>query len=76
MFKRWISLSEENQLVIGSRRSGKTTFLKQRFPNLKYTTLDDLDLLQWARGDGKGFIESLNPSAIIDEIQRVPELTV
>lgn len=76
MFQRWISLFKENQLVIGPRRSGKTTLLHSRFPDLRYTTLDDLDNLQWAIRDGKGFIESMLPSAVIDEIQRVPALTI
>ncbi len=76
MFKRWITLDQSNQLVIGPRRSGKTTFLKNAFPNIKYITLDDLDYLKWARSDGKGFIESLLPTSIIDEVQRVPELTI
>lgn len=43
---------------------------------MHYVTLDDLDLLGWAKSDPKGFISSLGKSAIIDEIQRFPLLTV
>ncbi len=76
MFKRWISLSSQNALIIGPRRSGKTTFLKTNYPNYKYVTLDDFDHLRHAREDPKGFIESLGSKVIIDEIQRDPQLTI
>jgi predicted AAA+ superfamily ATPase len=77
MFKRWLEISEQKScLMIGPRRSGKTTLLKNRYPSLPYATLDDLDLLDWAKGDPKGFVSNLGSSAIIDEIQRFPSLTV
>lgn len=63
-------------MMIGPRRSGKTTLLKQRYQALPYATLDDLDLLEWAKGDPKGFVSNLGNLAIIDEIQRLPSLTV
>jgi len=76
MFKRWAKIPEDNAIIIGARRSGKSTILKMRFPHFKYVTLDDLDLLDWAKKDPKGFILSLGDKAIIDEIQRVPILTI
>lgn len=77
MFKRWISLpAEKSCLIIGPRRSGKTTLLRQRHPGIPYATLDDLDLLDWAKQDPKGFVSHLGGDAIIDEIQRHPLLTV
>jgi len=77
MFKRWIERpSRRSCLIIGSRRSGKTTLLKQRYPELPYVTLDDLDYLDWAKRDPKGLISHLGQKAIIDEIQRLPMLTV
>lgn len=63
-------------LLIGPRRSGKTTLLKSRFPGYSFATLDDFDLLVWARKDPKGFIAGLGGRMIIDEIQRCPQLTV
>jgi predicted AAA+ superfamily ATPase len=62
--------------MIGSRRSGKTTLLMHRYPEWPYATLDDLDHLDWAKRDPKGFISHLGKQAIIDEIQRHPLLTV
>jgi len=77
MFTRWIDLpTEKSVLLLGPRRSGKTTLLKERFPDFAYATLDDLDNLDWARSDPKGFVQSLGKQAIIDEIQRHPLLTV
>jgi uncharacterized protein len=77
MFKRWLEIPPNKScLVIGSRRSGKTTLLKQRYPVWTYATLDDLDFLDWAKRDPKGFISHLGNQAVIDEIQRLPLLTV
>ena len=77
MFQRWLEMpSHRSCLIVGSRRSGKTTLLKHRYPEWPYTTLDDLDFLDWAKRDPKGFISHLGKKAIIDEIQRLPMLTV
>lgn len=77
MFKRWLEIPpNKSWLVIGSRRSGKTTLLKHLYPEWTYATLDDLDYLDWAKRDPKGFISHLGTKAIIDEIQRLPLLTV
>lgn len=63
-------------LIIGPRRSGKTTLLKHRFQDFQYATLDDLDYLDWCKQDPKGFIAKLGSRAVIDEIQRMPALTI
>lgn len=77
MFKRWLEIpSQRSVLIVGSRRSGKTTLLKHRYPEWPYATLDDLDYLDWAKRDPKGLISHLGKKAIIDEIQRLPMLTV
>lgn len=77
MFERWLDIStQKSSLIIGPRRCGKTTFLRSRYADLNYVTLDDLDLLDWAKRDPKGFVTALSGSAIIDEIQRLPILTV
>ena len=77
MFKRWIEIpTQKSCLITGPRRCGKTTLLRSRYANLKYVTLDDLDLLDWAKRDPKDFITQLAGSAIIDEIQSLPILTV
>jgi predicted AAA+ superfamily ATPase len=77
MFERWLEIPHNKScLIIGPRRSGKTILLRHRYPDLKYATLDDLDHLNWAKQDPKGFISSLGSGAIIDEIQRLPVLTI
>jgi predicted AAA+ superfamily ATPase len=77
MFQRWLDIpSRRSCLIVGSRRSGKTTLLKHRYPQWPYATLDDQDHLDRAKRDPKGFISDLGKQAIIDEIQRHPLLTV
>lgn len=61
-------------LVVGPRRAGKTTLARMLGNRGRiYLTLDDQTTLDAARGDPAGFIRGLD-RAIIDEIQRVPEL--
>ncbi|WP_199698868.1 ATP-binding protein [Oleomonas cavernae] len=61
-------------LVVGPRRAGKTTLVrKMGGPGRTYVTLDDQTALDAARSDPVGFIRGLD-RAIIDEIQRVPDL--
>jgi hypothetical protein len=61
-------------LVVGPRQAGKTTLVRQiAEQGLRYLTLDDELTLLSARDDPVGMIRSLD-RAIIDEIQRVPQL--
>jgi uncharacterized protein len=61
-------------LVTGPRQSGKSTLVRTfENDNRKYYTLDDAVTLAAVRSDPTGFIRSLD-MAIIDEIQRAPEL--
>lgn len=77
MFDRWLDiLDKKSVLLVGSRRSGKTTLLKSKFAAYKYITLDDNDIFDWVKRDPKGLLLSLGNKVIIDEIQRAPELTV
>ena len=76
MFKRWMSIPTGSALLLGPRRAGKTTLLREAFPEASYVTLDDFDYLTWAKEDPKGLVASLGKFAIIDEIQRVPTLTI
>jgi uncharacterized protein len=65
MFKRWLDIPQNKScLILGPRRCGKTTLLRHLYPALKYVTLDDLDLLDWARRDPKGFVTNLEGSVI------------
>jgi predicted AAA+ superfamily ATPase len=61
-------------LVIGPRRAGKTTLVRAMGEDgREYLTLDDQTVLDAARADPEGFIRGLD-RAIVDEVQRVPEL--
>lgn len=61
-------------LIVGPRRAGKTTLVrKAEDAERRYITLDDQTALAAARSDPAGFVRGLN-CAIIDEVQRAPEL--
>lgn len=60
--------------VIGPRQSGKTTLVRHAFPEMQYASLEDPDVRRLAQTDARGFLEQFPNGAILDEIQRVPEL--
>ena len=60
--------------VTGPRQSGKTTLCRSTFPNLKYVNLEAPDQRQFAESDPRGFLARLGGGAILDEIQRIPDL--
>jgi predicted AAA+ superfamily ATPase len=61
-------------LVVGPRQAGKTTLVRQLAGSgMQYITLDDAAARQSAEDDPAGFIRNLD-RAVIDEVQRAPEL--
>lgn len=60
--------------VTGPRQSGKTTLCRAAFPGKPYVNLESPDIREFARDDPRGFLASYPDGAILDEIQRVPEL--
>ncbi len=60
--------------LMGPRQSGKTTLIKSLFPHKPYVSLEELDIRDYARNDPHGFLNDYPQGAVIDEIQRVPEL--
>lgn len=60
--------------VTGPRQSGKSTLLKQLFPDYDYVNLEDVQLRERANNDPVGFIRSRPPRLIIDEAQNAPDL--
>ena len=60
--------------VTGPRQSGKTTLCRAAFPHLDYVNLEAPDQREFAESDPRGFLARLNRGAILDEIQRVPDL--
>jgi len=65
--------------LAGARQTGKSTLVRafsDRGAAWCYRTFDDLDTLASARADPQGFVESLGDRAILDEVQRAPELFI
>lgn len=81
MFERFVERRAEEALadtpvvlIVGPRRAGKTTLVrKMGEAGQTYITLDDQTVLEAAQSDPVGFIRGLD-KAIIDEIQRAPDL--
>jgi predicted AAA+ superfamily ATPase len=61
-------------VLTGPRQSGKTTFLKEQFPNYTYVNLENPDLRNYAIKDPNGFLTEHARYVILDEVQRVPHL--
>lgn len=61
--------------VVGPRQSGKTTIVRQLFPDKPYVNLEKPDERRFAKEDPNGFLSRYTNGAVIDEIQRVPELS-
>ena len=60
--------------VTGPRQSGKTTLCRGTFPHLAYVNLEAPDQREFAESDPRGFLSQLPKGAVLDEIQRVPDL--
>ena len=60
--------------VTGPRQSGKTTLAKAVFAEKPYLSLEDPDVRRMALDDARGFLERLPNGAVLDEVQRAPEL--
>jgi predicted AAA+ superfamily ATPase len=60
--------------ITGPRQSGKTTLVKMVFPQKEYFNLENPEVRAFARENPGGFLSRLSDGAIIDEIQRVPDL--
>ena len=60
--------------LTGPRQSGKTTLLKNTFPDYQYISLEDPDYREFAQNDPKGFLKNFSENIIFDEVQRVPHL--
>ena len=60
--------------VTGPRQSGKTTLCRAAFPHLDYVNLEAPDQRDFAESDPRGFLARFGEGAILDEIQRAPDL--
>ena len=60
--------------VMGPRQAGKTTLVRNLFPEYTYVNLEDKVTRELAENDYIGFFSKYPEPMIIDEVQRVPEL--
>lgn len=60
--------------ITGPRQSGKTTLARQVFASKPYLTLEDVDTRRIAQADPRAFLGQFTQGAVLDEIQRAPEL--
>lgn len=60
--------------IEGPRQSGKTTLAKAVFSDYAYANLEEFATRRLAETDPRGFFEKYPTPAIIDEVQRVPQL--
>lgn len=60
--------------LTGPRQSGKTTLARAVFSDHGYVSLEAPDVRAFAAEDPRGFLARYPNGAIIDEVQRVPEL--
>jgi predicted AAA+ superfamily ATPase len=60
--------------LTGPRQSGKTTLARAVFPHLPYVSLEDPDVRRHAIEDPRGFLAGYARGAVLDEIQRAPQL--
>jgi predicted AAA+ superfamily ATPase len=69
-----ISLAFPVLALTGPRQSGKTTLARSSFPDKPYRTLEDPETRQLAAADPRAFLAQFPDGAVLDEIQRLPEL--
>jgi predicted AAA+ superfamily ATPase len=60
--------------LTGPRQSGKSTLCRACFPNLGYANLEAPDVREFAKSDPRGFLRQFSRGAVLDEVQRAPEL--
>lgn len=60
--------------ITGPRQTGKTTLSKIIFSDKPYRSLEDPDIRQAATDDPRGFLERFPDGAVLDEVQRCPDL--
>jgi predicted AAA+ superfamily ATPase len=60
--------------VTGPRQSGKTTLVRSLFPRHAYASLEDPDVREFALEDPRGFLAGFEGGAVLDEVQRTPDL--
>ena len=60
--------------LTGPRQSGKSTLCRAVFPRLPYVSLEAPDVRGFAVDDPRAFLAQFPKGAVIDEVQRAPDL--
>jgi uncharacterized protein len=60
--------------LTGPRQSGKSTLCRWLFPGKPYANLEAPDIRSFAADDPRAFLAQFPDGAILDEVQRTPEL--
>ena len=60
--------------LTGPRQSGKTTLARAAFPGKPYVSLENPEQREFAAADPRRFLAGFPDGAVIDEVQRCPEL--
>jgi predicted AAA+ superfamily ATPase len=60
--------------ITGPRQSGKTTLARAVHADKPYVSLEDLDVRQFALEDPRAFLARYPDGAVLDEVQRAPEV--
>lgn len=60
--------------ITGPRQSGKTTLARSAFAHLPYVNLEDPDTRDLALADPRRFFARYPDGAVLDEVQRAPQL--
>lgn len=60
--------------ITGPRQSGKTTLAKAVFGDKPYLSLEDPDVRTLAEEDPRGLLSAYIDGAVLDEVQRAPQL--
>jgi predicted AAA+ superfamily ATPase len=61
-------------VLTGPRRSGKTSLIRHLLPRASYWLLEDPAVVDRLRSDPNGFLDTLTPPVVLDEVQNVPEI--
>lgn len=60
--------------LTGPRQSGKSTLCRAVFPDHPYANLEAPDVRDFASTDPRGFLAQFPDGAVLDEVQRTPDL--
>ncbi len=74
LLKRSTSRFGRIMVITGARQTGKTTLVKKLFPKIPYISIEDPVLVSEYKDLTASQWQTLYPEAIIDEIQKEPQL--